>query len=65
MHKKIDESFTLSLNGKEVANLAPSRQRKRRRPMREAEEVIKGLDSSGASSTGKIGGYSTKKPPAT
>ncbi|MTW10474.1 hypothetical protein GM658_07640 [Pseudoduganella eburnea] len=65
MHKKIDESFTLSLNGKEVANLVPSRQRKRRRAMREALEVIRNVDSSGASSTGKIGGYSTKKPPAT
>jgi len=65
MHKKIDESFTLSLNGKEVANLVPSRQRKRRRSMREALEVIRNVDSSGASPTGKIGGYSTKKPPAT
>jgi hypothetical protein len=64
MHKKIDESFTLSLNGKEVANLAPSRQRKRRRPMREALEVIRNTDSVGVSSTDKQGGYSTKKPPA-
>jgi len=65
MHKKIDESFTLLLNGKEVANLVPSRQRKRRRAMREAMEVIRTADSGGASSAGKIGGYSTKKPPAT
>ncbi len=65
MHKKIDGSFTLSLNGKEIADIAPSRQRKRRRAMREALEVLRNVDGSGASSTGKIGGYSTKKPPAT
>ena len=65
MPKKIDESFTLSLNGKEVANLAPSRQQKRRRAMREALEVIRNVDSVAASPTSKKGGYSTKKPPVT